>query len=88
MTTDNVLRMTHHCEAQAAAKGFTPEQVFAAAADADIRYASRNHPGQERRIRDGLCVVVDAATNTIVTLYVHCTETALRPDQKGAVIAR
>ncbi len=75
------MRITHHAKRQAEAKGFAPRAVALAAQDPDVRYPSRNHPGQERRIRGGICAVVDPATDTVVTVYLHLVVTPLRPDQ-------
>lgn len=76
--------ITHHAKQQARTKGVDPAALHAAAVDPDIRYPSRNHPGQERRIRGGICVVVDPATDTVITVYAHRIVTPLRPDQRVA----
>lgn len=82
-------RFSPHAQYQARKKGFHPLAILAAACDPEVTYPSRNHPGQHRHIRDGLCVVVEhpaegEAQGRIITMYVHCEETALRPDQIAA----
>lgn len=77
------MRLSRHCCDQARAKGFDTSEVLAAATDPDITYASGpKYPGQERRIRGRLCAVIAADRVTVVTVYLHCERTALRPDQR------
>lgn len=77
-------RITTHAKEQAAAKGWTLDEVFRAHVDPDIAYPSGRFPGQQRHIRDGLVVIVDAARNMAVTVYENVVETALRDDQIAA----
>lgn len=79
-------RITSHAKQQAANKGFTLEQVFLAHTDPDICYPSTQSrfPNQQRHVRDGLVVVVDATRNMAVTIYENVVETPLRPDQIAA----
>lgn len=76
------MHITEHAKTQAQAKGWTAEQVYLAAVDPDVSYPSRNHPGQERRIRDGLVAVVDPVRDAVITVYLHCERTPLRADQR------
>lgn len=64
-------------------KGWTLHEVFLAQTDPDVSYPSR-HPGQVRRIRGNLVVIVDEAANRVITVYENVVETALRPDQIAA----
>lgn len=76
------VHITRHAKVQAARKGWSPKAVFLAACDPDVTYPSGPaHPGQERRIRGDLVAVVDRATETVITVYLNITRTALRPDQ-------
>lgn len=75
------MRITRHARQQAEAKGFSPRDVYLAAVDPDVTYPSRSHPGQVRCVRSGLCVVIDPVAAVIITVYLHCEETPLRPDQ-------
>lgn len=87
MTTNRITtpaRISDHCKAQAAEKGWTLDEVYKAHIDPDICYPSGRFPGQQRHIRDNLVVIVDAARNIAVTVYENVTETALRPDQIAA----
>lgn len=77
-------RITDHAKAQAAAKGWSLDQVYQAHVDPDICYPSGRFPGQQRHIRDNLVVIVDAARNMAVTVYENVVETELRPDQVAA----
>ena len=75
--------LTFHARQQATAKGFSEQAVLLAAENPDVRYPSRNYPGQERRIRGGLCAVVDPARALVITVYQHHERTPLRPDQEA-----
>lgn len=86
-------RFTHHSQDVARRKGLHPLAILHAATEPEIAYPSLNHPGQWRHIRDGLCVVVarpegDETQGSIITMYDHCVETALRPDQIAAGVTR
>lgn len=80
--------LTRHATAQAEAKGFDMAAVMAAVESPQITYPSGNHPGQERRIRGGLCVVYDPAREVVVTVYAHRVHTPIRPDQAVPVQRR
>lgn len=77
-------RLTKHVAEQATRKGFTIQQVCRAAADPQHTYPNRRFPSQRRHVREGLVVVVDTATRTVVTLYVDQQITPLREDQTDA----
>lgn len=74
-------RISDHAITQAAEKGWTLDQVFAAHAFPHVRYPSGSHPGQYRHIRGDLVVIVDERRNKAVTVYLNVKETDLRPDQ-------
>lgn len=81
-TTTPAPSVTAHCKRQAAAKGFSPQDVYLAQTQPHITYPSGpKYPGQERRIRGNLVVVCDIARNVAITVYENVRETALRPDQ-------
>ncbi len=48
----------------------------------EVTYPSRRHPGQTKFIGKGVCLVVDAARETVVTAFTHLETTALREDQR------
>lgn len=73
-------RITDHAKAQAAAKGWSLDDVYKAHVDPDICYPSR-YDGQQRHVRGDLCVIVDARRNKAITVYLNVKETDLRPDQ-------
>ena len=70
-----------HATRAAESKGFSIEDVLAAANNPSITYANGRYPGQMRHIRGGIVAVVEPATSTIVTVYANVKETALRTDQ-------
>lgn len=78
------MRITRHAKDQAVAKGWSPKAVYLAAVDPDVRYPSRNHPGQVRCIRGDLVAIVDPDRETVITVYLNITRTPRRPDQQAA----
>lgn len=75
------LSITAHAVKQVQAKGFALRDVVAVAQRPDFAYESRRYPGQEKRIGNGLCVVVDPKAQRIITVFEHLVRTSLRPDQ-------
>jgi hypothetical protein len=73
--------LSPHARQQIASKGFDEQAVLAAANDPDISYDNGRFPGQRRHIANGICAVVDPSRNTVVTVYLNCVETEVRPDQ-------
>ncbi len=73
--------LTHHCKAQAEAKGIRESRILRAAENPTVTYESRNHPGQHRHVRDGIVAIVDRERQVVVTVYLNVERTALRPDQ-------
>lgn len=77
-----------HALAQAKAKGVTAADIARAVVDYDVAYPSgEKYPDQERRIRNGLVVVVSLSRKQVVTIYADQVVTALRPDQGNVQIA-
>ena len=64
-------------------KNFKVEDVQEVLRNYDIRYPSNSHPGQEKFIGRGLCVVVDMERKRVVTVFKHFEITDLREDQKA-----
>lgn len=85
MTTPHPYRLTRHVKEMAARKGVPLVEVIRTVMEPDVTYPSRNHEGQERRVKGGLAVVVDPAKRSVITVYVHNEVTPLRPDQDGYV---
>jgi hypothetical protein len=85
-TTENPspYRLTLHAQQQAAAKGWTVEDVLLAAAKPLHTYRSGRVAGQVRHVRNGIVAVIDPATAKVVTVYVDRVETALRVDQRDS----
>lgn len=76
-----MITLTRHAERQAVEKGFSFEEIIAAAYEPEITYESYRHPGQRKHIRGTLCVVIDPAQEKVITVFLHLVETDLRPDQ-------
>lgn len=81
MRTPKGTSLTLHLLKQAQAKGFNIKDVYAAIDNPSIRYQSRRKVGQERRIRNGIVVIVDTLDNCAVTVHVHEALTERRKDQ-------
>lgn len=73
-------RITAHAKEQAAAKGFSPRDVWLAHTDPDVAYPSKE-PNRVRHIRGGIVVVIDPRDNTAITVHANIIETPLREDQ-------
>ena len=76
--------LSGHAAQQARAKGWTEDQVLAAANDPHTTYANGRYPGQMRHIRDDLVAVVHPESRKVVTVYQNVKETDLRADQNDA----
>lgn len=77
-------RLTYHAQKQAAAKGWTSEDVLLAANSPLHTYPSGRVPGQVRHVRGDLVAIVDPADRRVVTVYQDVAETAVRRDQTDA----
>jgi hypothetical protein len=77
-------RLTYHAQQQAAAKGWTSEDVLLAANSPLHTYPSGRVPGQVRHVRGDLVAIVDPAERRVVTVYQDVAETAVRKDQTDA----
>ena len=73
--------VSEHAERQAVAKGWTRDDIIDAVCSPHTTYPSLKYPGQVRMIKGDLCVVVEPASNRVVTVYKNVVETDLRPDQ-------
>lgn len=80
-TVPDTYRLTPHAASQAFAKGWSTEQVLAAANDPHVTYDNGRYPGQKRHIRDDLVAVVHPESMTVKTVYENVRETEVRPDQ-------
>lgn len=76
--------LSGHAAQQARAKGWSEDQVLAAANDPHTTYANGRYPGQMRHIRGDMVAVVHPESQKIVTVYQNVAETDLRPDQNDA----
>lgn len=77
-------RLTYHAQKQAAAKGWTSEDVLLAANKPLHTYPSGRVPGQVRHVRGDLVAIVDPVEHRVVTVYQDVAETAVRKDQTDA----
>ena len=77
------ISMTAHAERQIEAKGFPRSVIERVWSNPDVQYPSFRHPGQHKRIGQGICLCCDDRTGKIITVFVHQVETALRDDQRG-----
>jgi hypothetical protein len=77
-------RLTWHAQQQAAAKGWSSEDVLRAATNPLHTYPSGRVPGQVRHVRGDLVVVIDPVDRRVVTVYQDVAETAVRADQTDA----
>lgn len=77
-------RLTYHAQQQAAAKGWTSEDVLLAANSPLHTYPSGRVPGQVRHVRGDLVAIVDPVERRVVTVYQDVAETAVRKDQTDA----
>lgn len=73
-----------HILEQAASKGISMDALIAAVDKPITSYESHRYPGQRKHIRDGICVAVDVAQKTAVTVFVDREYTDVREDQKDA----
>jgi hypothetical protein len=78
---DDGYMLSTHARKQATMKGWSHEDVLAAANNPSTTYENRRYPGQMRHIRGSIVAVVHPETKKIVTAYENVTETNLRPDQ-------
>lgn len=74
-------RLTHHAQKQAAAKGWSSEDVLLAANNPLHTYPSGRVPGQVRHVRGDLVAIVDPAQKRVITVYQDVIETDVRRDQ-------
>jgi hypothetical protein len=74
-------RLTYHAQKQAAAKGWTSEDVLLAADKPLHTYPSARVPGQWRHVRGDIVAIVDPADHRVVTVYQDVAETEVRMDQ-------
>jgi hypothetical protein len=77
-------RLTYHAQQQAAAKGWTSEDVLLAANKPLHTYPSGRVPGQVRHVRGDLVAVIDPVERRVVTVYQDVAETSVRKDQTDA----
>lgn len=73
-----------HILEQAAAKGIDIDALIAAVDKPITSYESHRYPGQRKHIRDGICVAVDIAQKTAVTVFIDREYTDVRSDQHDA----
>jgi len=77
-------RLGRHILEQAAAKGISLEALVAAVDKPITAYESFRYPGQRKHIRDGICVAVDIAEKSAVTVFIDKEYTEVREDQKDS----
>jgi hypothetical protein len=76
--------LSGHAAQQARAKGWSEDEVLAAANDPHTTYANGRYEGQMRHIRGDMVAVVHPDSKKVVTVYQNVKETDLRPDQSDA----
>ena len=76
--------LSGHAQQQIRAKGWSEDDVLAAANDPHTTYDNGRYPGQKRHIRGDIVAVVHPDSGKIVTAYQNVTETDIRPDQSDA----
>lgn len=72
---------TRHAKTQAVEKGFSLADVLKAASEPSITYGNGMAENQVRHIRDGIVVIVDEVSRSIITVYRNVVETEVRQDQ-------
>lgn len=82
--TPDTYSLTPHAAQQATSKGWSHEEVLAAANDPHTTYDNGRYPGQKRHIRGNLVAVVHPASMTVKTVYQNVKETNVRADQTDA----
>lgn len=75
---------TAHATRTIEAKGFDLDMVEAVWRDPDMTYPSHKHPGQHKRIGQGIVLCCDDKTGRVITIFLNLVETDLRPDQTSA----
>lgn len=82
-TTPGGWDLSQHVVRQAQQKGIPLPEVEACVDFPETSYPSRRFPGQVRRTRGRLCVVVDPEERRAITVYLTQVETDLRDDQRS-----
>jgi hypothetical protein len=77
-------RLSRHVIEQTALKGFSIEDVMETIDNPHDVNDNLLHPGQQRHMRDKICVVVDPATKSAITVFANWVATAPRADQTDA----
>lgn len=68
-------RLSLHARAAADNRGFDRREILLAAADPELLYTCNNYgPDREAHIRGHLCVIVNAASKTVITVMLHSHE--------------
>lgn len=80
-SSSGAYRLTGHAAKQAAAKGFSHEDILSAANDPEIVSDNGRYPGQKRHVRGNIVAVVDPIRQHVITAYVNVERTAPRADQ-------
>jgi hypothetical protein len=74
-------QLTHHARKQAAAKGWSTEEILRAANEPLHTYPSGRVYGQMRHVRGDIVAIIDLGRRCVVTVYRDVEETDLRADQ-------
>lgn len=82
--TGDGFTLSGHAAQQATSKGWSHEDVVAAANNPQITYDNGRYPDQKRHIRGDIVAVVHPASGKVVTVYQNVKETDVRPDQNDA----
>lgn len=77
---------TRHALVKMIENGWTLEDVAACVDAPSITYVN-SREGSMRYIRNGLCVILEVATRTVITVHLSTVETAIRPDQMNDAAA-
>lgn len=78
------MRLTAHAKSTMATKGISLATVEAVWRDPDMTYPSHRHPGQHKRVGQGIALCCEDGTGKVITVIVHQEFTPLRKDQRDA----
>jgi hypothetical protein len=77
-------KLSRHVLDQAAVKDITLDQLIACADKPDIAYQSSRYKGQMKHVKGGICLALDPATKTVITVFIDRVYTDVREDQTDA----
>lgn len=78
------MKLTVHAKSTIATKGISLATVEAVWRDPEMTYPSHRHPGQHKRVGQGIALCCEDETGKVITVIIHQTNTPLRADQLDA----